>query len=75
MTCAVVAADLGAAKAARHRNTPQPAVGVGVDDLHRDDTRAVALGGAGFEHGGDLIGDGEGFRIAGNNMRLRRDWV
>jgi hypothetical protein len=56
----------------RDGDTPQAAVGIGVDNLRRHDAAAIALRRVGLQHRGDLMGDGDRFVIAADNVRLWR---
>ena len=61
---------LGSAPLSRDGDTPQAAVGIGVDNFRRYDAAAIALCSVGLQHRGNLMGDSDSFVIAANNVRL-----
>ncbi|MNQ94128.1 hypothetical protein D3C85_1096290 [compost metagenome] len=62
---------LSATVLARHRDTPQSAVGERVDHVRRHLAVAVALGGAFTQQRCDAMGDGDGLRIVANDLGIR----
>ena len=64
--------NLGAAPLPRDGNPPQAAVGVGIDNLRRHAAAAIALRRVGLQYRRDLMGDGDRFVIAADNVCLWR---
>ena len=63
---------LGSAPLPRDGDTPQAAIGVGIDNLRRHAAAAIALRRAGLQYRRDFMGDGDGFVIAADNVCLWR---